>query len=43
MDDLLLITPDKKSHKEKLEDVLKVLLKWTEYFSKKVKLFKKEL
>ena len=35
-------TPDKKSHKGKLEDFMKDLLKWIEDFSKRCQLFKKE-
>ena len=37
MDDLLLFTPSKKSHIDKLEDLLKALLeKWVKDFSKTV-------
>ena len=37
MDELLLFTPTKPSHFEKLEDLLKALCKkWTENFSKEV-------
>ena len=37
MDDLLLFTPTKSSHFEKLEDLLKALRKkWTEDFPKEV-------
>ena len=44
MDDLLLLTPTKKSHIAKLEDLLKVLLKSGLKISpKKCQLFRKEL
>ena len=44
MDDLLLLTPTKKSHIAKLEDLLKVLLKNRLQISpKKCLLFRKEL
>ena len=37
MDDLLLFTPSKKSYMDKLEDLLKALLKkWLENFSKEM-------
>ena len=36
MDDLLLFTPMKSSHFEKLEDLLKAVQKWIENFSKEV-------
>ena len=44
MDNLLLLTPTKKSHIAKLEDLLKVLLKnGLKISSKKCQLFRKEL
>ena len=44
MDDLLLFTPPKKSHKVKLEDLLKALLKnGLKISSKKCQLFRTEL
>ena len=44
MDDLLLLTPNKQSHFEKLEDLLKVLCNHgLKIFPKKCQLFKTEL
>ena len=44
MDDLLLFTPSKKSHMDKLEDLLKALLKnGLKIFPKKCQLFRTNL
>ena len=44
MDDLLLFTPSKKSHMDKLEDLLKALLKnWFKISPKKCQLFRTNL
>ena len=41
MDDLLLFTPTKSSHFDKLEDLLIIMQKWFEDFPKEVPAFQK--